>query len=147
MVKWRVNILCLVGAIIAIITMNLPWLSNSMVLSAVGESPLYLATNFQYTYSFAGGLQWASIIFVLGALIALFTSIGGFIQLAGVSCFIGAVYTIDDPLNRFSIELNIALGVVSASISIISMIKPIGINFKGRTIDTVGRFLTISKAE
>jgi hypothetical protein len=147
-IKLRINILCLIGAIIAVVASILPWLNNLLSLSA-GESPIDLA--FSFHYSKWNGLQLTSIIFVLGAFVAFFTPLGGIVQLTGVLFFIATVNAINNEIfaiyafNRFSIEWNIAFGIVSASISIVSMMIPLGIGFKGHSINFSDRLLTFGR--
>jgi len=146
-INWRINVLCIIGAVLAVYAASVGWLGNRLVLCACGESPLGLAFHFGYLYSFAGGIMWAAIIFIVGALLTFITPLGGVVQLVGILWFMTAFWMIDNPSHQFSIDGNIVVGVISASISIFSMIKPIGINYRGRSTDLIGRLLTISIAE
>jgi hypothetical protein len=146
-INWRINILCIMGAVMAVYAATLFWLRDSMILS-VGREPFDLAFNSGYAYPYMGGIILASIIFIVGALMTFITPLGGVVQLVGILWFMTAILIIDYPFHRFSlIEGNIAFGVISASISIFSMIRPFGKNYKGHSSDIIGRLLTISWSE
>ena len=84
------------------------------------------------------------ILFIIGTLVIFLSPLGALLQIAGISL---VFYAIREALEgRIPSSIGPYLGIASAIILIVSMIKPLGLNYGSRPIGLKGRFLTFSKA-
>ncbi|MDH4122694.1 MAG: hypothetical protein OEV21_01205 [Thermoplasmata archaeon] len=135
--KWRVNILALVGVAIGIVAIFSAWIrwifGDYNLINILNE-----AAEPEYALMFMG-----CFVFLIGTLFAIFIPMGGIIQLVGIPMFI--IGFISYAEGRFPSGIGPYLGIASAIILVISIIKPIGLNYKP-PIELKGRLLTFSKA-
>ena len=81
----RVNLLCLVGAVLAMFCFVLPWV-NRVVSSRETSSPFDILYEFSWS-PVEGGIIVVAAVFFSGMLISLMSQIGGYLQLAGWALF------------------------------------------------------------
>jgi len=167
--KWRINLLCITGALLGIISFILPWMSilryeiieGEMLLPLPGEWSLLrvieihnvqdlLQTSFQF-------LPIPAILFIFGSLLALLTPLGCFPQAAGLILF--PITIIDrigrhqfyDPSSGYWIfeEVELMIGfyfaLIASAITAISLLRPIGINYRRGPFDRKARLLNFNR--
>ena len=131
MAKWRVNVLCIVGAFMGLVAIFCGWGAHAYTPGAPQENLLQIIDHMLNIHILAG-----CVLFLIGSLIAFLSPMGGIVQLIGVGLFIFGWTSWPDGVGPY-------LGIISAFILVISMVKPIGLNYKGPT-DLKGRLLTFS---
>lgn len=93
MARVRMNIVCLVGIVIAFISMIGAW---------TWSAPVYSNMDYQLFYLPPEPVPW---LFIIGTLIALFTPLGGIIQLASIieyiSLWMSPTFPYDPHLSAF----------------------------------------------
>jgi len=121
------NVLCLLGAIIGVVAIFLAWLT----MSAMGFSVDADLTDALDMPSSELGYT-AAILFIVGSVMAFLTSIGFIIQLAGVAAwYVWYADTYQGMGSVVDLGVGFYLGVVSAVIVLISIVKPMGPGMKG----------------
>lgn len=138
----RVNVLCLMGAVLGFFCMyELTWASGSYgVLNmevdwAVWPPMEYFATREVYSW-----------FFVVGTVLAFFTPVAGCLQLCGVTVFAFDLYdTLNGPAGTGVWGASgFVVAMAATSIVLISLAHPYGVGYRGRPIDLPGRILTVS---
>jgi len=120
--KLNVNLLGLVGAVIGVVAIFLAWLEAGGMTADLRDALDMPSSELGYT---------AAIIFIVGTVIALVSSIGFILQLAGVAAW--AMWFSDTYQGFSGVNLGVGfyLGIVSAVIVLVSLVKPMGIGMKG----------------
>ena len=127
----RINLLCVYGASVGVISLLLPWLWN---LPADGApSPSYL---FEFYTSYNPILMLLPTTFVFGLLLAFLSPIGGLFQVPTtlLMCSLWSITAGPMPFGAF-------LGLASAMISLFSWFIPWGIGFED--VHLIGHRLTL----
>jgi len=142
---WRINILGLIGALLGVIAIFSSWYWITLIgdvnaIRIMGSSGAGTAIPII-----------SSSIFVIGALISIYSSIGGAIELTGISIFTvnfltypwfgGHPYPGDGPF----LGLGIYLGFISGIIVIISIFNPLGISFGKEQLSIKARLVNFKK--
>jgi hypothetical protein len=135
----RVNLLCLAGALIILVSLALPWGI---------ETTGYIGSEIGYRYpiqltdpiNFMGDERLTSIavIVVLGGVISIFTPLGGIIQLLGVVSYFRhmapSVGTLPGPAyfiwSRFSFASGFYLAVFATAVTLLSVLVPVGVRYR-----------------
>jgi len=136
--KWQVNILALVAAILGLVAMSSDWIYG-------GYSPnLDLVNSLQY--SLTGDLYAGCLLFLVGVLICFLSPIGGILEVVGLVLFFNAYLptseTYDyDPVGAY-------IGVASAIIALVSLVKPlVVVGCTKKSPEIVDRLLIMSPAQ
>ena len=138
----RVNILCLTGAIVALACLALPWgtVTNHEHL---GDWEHTSTTEYRLTdpVNFEGDAHLTSIfeIVVLGGIISIFTSLGGFVQVLGVMSYYDHMGHYLEGMSvptywitaHFSLGAGFYLAVFAAIVTLLSVLFPFGIRGSG----------------
>ncbi len=118
--KWRINVLCLVGAIVGIAAIFSRWLGNWLVdLNLIDVINLVSSVDAPREY------WYASVLVLLGAIIALVSPLGGFLEIIGAPWFI----LIWSDRHEGAVISNVGpyLAIASAIIVFVSMARPMGL--------------------
>jgi hypothetical protein len=126
-----VNVLCLCGAVIGIASVFCTW--SFLVSSGEIIASTSLVEHLD-PYPFSPGLWFlGSVIFLAGTVIALFTTLSGFVQFAGIVVYVEAIRERAAELEgipasdfAFGVGLGLMMGVVSSSVILFSMVLPAG---------------------
>jgi hypothetical protein len=147
--KLRLNVFCLAGAMLAVLSLFQPWVSvydNSSGIQ-VSYSALDFSDSEVPRSLFSAGVRYAVTVFIIGAILAFFTPLAGIPLVVGCAGFALGVST----GNFAALNVGVALwfGWVVACVSVIlviaSAVLPIGMGF-GRDSDhtVVARLLVWS---
>jgi len=125
--RLRINTLCLIGGIIAVLSLFLPWV---IVQDDRGHETLYGAFDlddpFQGDDVFPDGFRYSMTMFMIGAVLALVTPLGGIPLLTGSIGFIlistTSMYEGTDMLFWYGA----LVGLLSAFLVIVSLFEPFG---------------------
>jgi len=141
--KLRINVLCMVGAILGIIALNYRWFLIGSPYGNQGGFPAAFTPVF--------------MVFLLGSIIALASPLGGFLQLYGCSSFFYVFAQSSTWRNDIDPTLDVGwfpymtpiviLAIVATAITLASLIFPLGIGFHKGLIKKFSRFLTVSSVD
>jgi hypothetical protein len=145
----RVNILSIIGAALAIASLAMPWFSSTAYYGPLGS----IGRTFDYGLfgEFYGPLSLASLLFVIGTLVAFGSPAGGFLQLSGIIISFAGVRGLLSrtllmrqypPYFTARIELGTLVGVIAVSIVLVSLLLPVWIGLRPRRMGT-HRFATV----
>ena len=145
----RVNVLCLMGAVLGFFCMiGLHWASGSFgIVDPLGrgiEADWVIWPPIDY---FSTGEMY-SLFFVVGTVLAFFTPLAGLLQLCGITIFAIDLYDIVNGHAGAGTwgAAGFVLAIVAVSIVLVSLAFPYGVGYIGRPIDLPGRILTISSS-
>lgn len=134
MAEWRVNLLCLLGALIGLASFFMVW---GMIEGT--NTPEWPLRDFLALESYREWAKPFASLFLIGCVIAFITPLGGLLEIAGVAGFlIGVVPDLDGG------GIGLYVGVLSALIVTFSMIVPLGPGFKWGVFDFKSNFLTFA---
>jgi len=138
--KWRINILCLIGAIIGILSIFLSWQDHYYLNAQNGWE-------WEFTHSENLFESHTSIIiglFLIGTIGALITPLGFIFQFLALSAlWFSSIATI--PEARISEGIGYWIAHLSFLLIFISLIRPIGPGLMSSQIPFNQRLLTISQ--
>ena len=134
--KFRVNMLCLAGALLALAAIGVPWFTHQTV-SAHPLITEYESHNLYMVLDESFGMQamLAAIVFIGGSAAAFVTPLGGFAQAFGVFWFWQTRYAIvgtltsNDWIDKNYFDSGFFLGIVASAMVVASMFVPIGIGY------------------
>jgi len=142
----RVNIFCLVGAVLAVISLFLPWAMLQDKES--GDTANLGAFDFNQTFIgynlFPSNFGYSVTIFLIGAAIAFFCPLGGILQLIGSVGFVISAMTVTFETVNMTFWIGAMVAVVSAAIVLMSLVYPLGTGYEEGRRDALGRLLTVS---
>lgn len=134
--KFRVNMLCLAGALLALVAMGLPWFTHQTV-SAQPSITQYDSHNLFMVLdqSFGTEAMLAGIVFICGTAVAFVTPLGGIGQAFGALWFwqtrhliVGTLAT-SGWIDRNYFDSGFYIGIVASAIVLASMFVPLGIGY------------------
>ena len=157
--RWRINALCLIGAIIGIFCVVTPWTFNIIT----GEFIRHFAFDSITPFDVARGLSFdnvvisanttiAVLIMILGIAFSFITPLGGFVQLGGLIAY--AAYTpyiisrvrIPEAIVKVdNFVFGFFLGLLSASLCLLSIWKPLGFGYGDKSIRWKERLINFGK--
>lgn len=138
----RVNLVCLVGAVLALVSVALPWgLQTPAEVTVTGHhppsSPIYLTD----TMDFLGNRDMLSLaaVMLIGAIFSMLTPLGGCLQLSGVIYYysliwnhIGFVPSLGFGYGSyFWLGLGFYTAVAASAVTLVSMLWPVGFEYSG----------------
>jgi len=134
--KWmRINLLCVIGAIIGTISIFLPWWYSHGI---AGSQEFYYPNNLLDSIGITGNLPQTAIdashyflaaitaiVFIVGTILAYLSPVGGLLQVpaAVFYCFI---WIVDSPEPA---PVGVILGLASGITSLYSWFRPLGIGY------------------
>lgn len=145
--QMRINMLCLIGAVIAVLSLSMPWVviqtDESNDLTYIGafelDDPITGIRSLPET------LHYSLTIFMIGTVIAFFTPLGGIPQLMGsLGVFLTTITTkLED--GQMGVYLGAGAAVIGSVCVIMSLLAPLGIGYYvGHRWGISGRLLTWS---
>lgn len=137
------NLLCLVGVLVGAVASLVPWMRIQSVFNVPPYEPWRAIHDFV-----PESLLWLSLtLFFVGVVIAVISPFGGFVQAVGGVLFFSHFFPkLDswDATFEDSLVLGFGpfLGFLSASISIVSIFRPLGIGYS-KSFDVLDSVLSI----
>lgn len=152
----KVNLLCLAGAALGLASLFLPWWQGAelglglaidrdyMLIQDVLLDPMPYGTMFLI----------ACTLFVVGTFLALWSPLGGLVQVPGALGFL-ALFGSEVGVRRGedAIALGAYMGLISAAIVTVSLIIPLGVGYsmerraRLRSLSSPAKFITVSRYE
>lgn len=135
--KWNVNLLGLAGAIVGIVAIFSRWLG-----SWLKDYNLIDVINLLDSADAPQDYLYASVLVVLGAVIALLSPLGGFLEIVGAAWFLltWANRHEGDIMSDIGPYLAIASGVIA----LVSLVRPMGIGLMRGPFSLRSRLLVFS---
>lgn len=148
----RVNLISLIGAVLVLVSLVLPW-GIEWFESVNGPAPDSILLTDQIDFQGSSRMYSVAIILVVGAIISALTPLGGFVPLYGaaayfskMSLWIGLVPIPGfGPAPQFQLGPGFYLAVAAGLTSIASMIWPVGPGYSGLYFPFSPRRLTVSR--
>ena len=142
----RVNVFCLVGAVLAVISLFLPW---AMVQDKEsGDIANLGAFDFNETFLgihlFSSNFHYSVTLFLIGTAIAFFCPLGGILQIIGSMGFIISTLTVRFETVDMVFWIGSLVAVVSAAFVLLSLVYPLGAGYEPGKRDALARLLTVS---
>lgn len=144
--RLRVNLLCLVGAVVAVLSLFFPW-----ALVQDGQGPETPIGGFEFDEPVAGGSELADgfrysiTLFIIGTVLAFITPLGGIPLITGAVGFITTSFSSTSPDYDLIPWLGVVIALLSAGIVVLSFVEPIGFGYEyGQEPGLAGRLLTWS---
>jgi hypothetical protein len=134
-VKWRVNVLALVGATVGLVAVFSTWFLNGIVIK---YSILDVITDPHPGYQLLLTGFW---VFLVGTLVCFLSPLGGILEIAGAVMFIDWFVGETDKMPS---QVGAYIGIISAVIALVSIVKPFGLGYAGGTGGVAGRLLVFS---
>jgi hypothetical protein len=151
--KLRVNILCILGAVLGIASVFSVWVVYHQVdIYAVVESTPYTGIDLlgPYARSPMDVSILAPLLLVVGTVIAFISPTGGILQVAGTLYFLSWVRLHLNPGHMFfgwyvDWSYGPFIGLAAGALVILSIFHPIGPNCKERPRGVLDRLVSISR--
>jgi len=145
--RLQMNMLCILGAIIGLLSVYETWNYHASVCAARGMDDQ--SRNLLEVIYDMNSFPFPGILFVLGTIVTFYSPLGGIFQCIGVVSF-GALYlaahgTFSDHWG--GVGFGFILGIISTMVVLISLIRPMGIGLENDSFGLKGRLLTISKVK
>ena len=134
--KFRLNLLCLLGAILALAAIGAPWFTHQTVqahplITQYDSHNLFMVLDQSYGVD----AMVAAIMIVAGTGAAFATPLGGFAQAFGIFWFwqtrsgIAGTLTTNDWIDRNYFDAGFYLGIIACGIVLASMFVPLGVGY------------------
>jgi hypothetical protein len=131
----RINLLGLVGAITGIVAIFSTWLG-------LGHLITFNLIDVLNDVS-ANGIAWYSaVLFITGTLVALLSSVGGVLQVGGVSLW---WYYVLRESDKIPSKVGSYIGLISAIIVLASMVRPLGPGLMKGPFELKSRLLVFTR--
>ena len=138
MARVRLNILCLVGAVIGVIAVFSTWITVGFMFWSreMNLIDVYNQVNSSSDW-------WLPVVLCLiGAVISFVSPLGGVLQLIGAPLYISVFAS--DADGRLPSGIGPYLALASAVIVLASLIYPVGLGYRQKPVGVIGKLLTIS---
>jgi hypothetical protein len=134
--KFRVNMLCLAGALLALVAMGVPWFTHQTISAQPSVTQYDSHSLFMvFDQSFGPEAVLAAIVFICGTAVAFVTPLGGIGQVFGALWFwqtrhliVGTLAT-SGWIDRNYFDSGFYLGIVASGMVLASMFVPLGIGY------------------
>ena len=133
--KWRVNVLAIVAAVVGIVSIFSVWLRALIIMDF---NLVYILNNTD-----TGLLLAAGWLFIIGALLCFLSPTGCVPEIVGVVLYLA--WFIPETEGNMPSGIGPYIGIASAVIAIIAMGKPFGLGYGAEPPGVKGRLLTFSK--
>ena len=138
MARVRVNVLCLVGALLAVISVFSTWITLGFFVWTREMNLIDVYNQVESSSDF-----WLpAILFLMGTLVAFLTPLGGIMQAIGAPLFMSAFASLAD--GRLPSGIGPYLGLAAAAIVLASLAYPVGVGYSAKSRGILGRVLTVS---
>ncbi len=152
----KVNILCLAGAALGLVALFLPWWTGfELGLGMMIDRDYMLVQDVLLDSAEYGSLfVVACTLYVVGTLLAFWSPLGGLVQIPAVMGFL-ALFGSEIGVHRGedTIALGAYLGLVSAIVTTVSLLVPLGIGYsikrraRKASLASAHKFITMSRYE
>jgi len=149
----KVNLLCLAGAAMGLLSLFFPWWQGSdLGLGLMIDRDYMLVQDVLFDSTAFGSLfMVACTMYVVGTFLAFWSPLGGLVQVPGVLGFL-AMFGSEVGVRRGedTIALGAYLGLVSMIVVVISLLVPLGVGYslerrgRKRSLSSPGKFFTVS---
>ncbi len=134
--KFRVNMLCVAGALLALAAIGIPWFTHQVV----SVDPFHIENDSHNLYlvidqSYGMQAMLAAIVFICGTAAAFVTPLGGFAQAFAVFWFwqtrngITGTLTSSDWIDKNYFDSGFYLSIIACAMVVASMFVPLGIGY------------------
>jgi len=138
MAKVRVNVLCLVGALLAVAAIFSTWITLGFMFWTKEMNLIDVFNQVESSSDF-----WLpAVLFLVGTIVAFVSPLGGVMQVIGVPLFISAFGSNAD--GKLPSGIGPYLGFAAAIIVLASLAYPVGLGYRAKPAGILGRVLTIS---
>ena len=145
--KLRINVLCIVGAVIGIVSLFAVWLTVG--IGHHGSPPIEIHTGLELflesnTYwHIDPSIHILFALFAVGAFIGFVSPLGSVLEAAGISyLYLNNPFPDSQP---YEFQIGLYLGVLSSIVMFLSVLYPVGLSYHGRHFGFRARILTVSK--
>lgn len=142
--RWRVNVLCLIGALLAVVSVFLVWVKARLIFWGV-ELNLIDLLNTAAESSSGDGTQVliACILILVGTLLAILSPLGAILQLIGIPLFLE--WFLSESEGRLPSGAGPYVAIAAAVIILVATAKPIGLGYGYESPGIRGRLLNFSR--
>jgi ribose/xylose/arabinose/galactoside ABC-type transport system permease subunit len=144
--RLRINMLCLFGAMLAVVSLFLPW---AMIQNQLADETNIGA--FDFDEPLAGGsefpdsFRYSITLFMIGTALSFLTPLGGIPLMIGAVGFISTSLTSNITNHDLIPWLGAVIALLSAGVVLLSFIEPTGMGFDSEKEDRmVAKMLTWS---
>ena len=137
MASFRVNLLALVGAIIGVVAIFSTWVSASLFVWSADFNLIDLVNDAENATLLVG--CW---LFLIGVILAIFTPLGGFLEIIGVALFM--TWFVPETDGDLPSHIGSYLGIVAGVIALVSLARPLGPGLMSGPIRLKDRLLVFS---
>lgn len=138
MARLRLNILCLVGAIIGVVAVFSTWITIGFMFWSREMNLIDLYNQVGSSSDF----YLPAVLLLIGAVVAFVSPLGGILQVVGAPLFFSAFASNSE--NALPSGLGPYLAIVGALIVLGSLMYPVGIGYRQKPAGVIGRLFTIS---
>jgi len=150
----KVNVLCLVGAALGLVSLFLPWWQGyEIAVATMVDKDYMLVEDVLFNSAQYGSLfVIACTLYVVGTFLAFGSPLGGLVQIPGILGFF-AMFGSEIGVHRGedTIALGAYLGLASAAVVTVSLLVPLGIGYslkrKARiaSLASAAKFITVNR--
>ena len=146
MFQLRINILCIAGAVLAVLALFLPW----GVMEAEGTDDVTNLGPFDFKdaedggRSFPSNLRYSVTIFLVGAILAFVITLGGLLQFIGSTAFLLTASTSTIEGANFTYWGGAVFGLAASFLVLFSIVAPLGVGYDKGEIGPLSRLLSVS---
>jgi len=139
----KINVLSVIGATLALVSLLLPWFSGSTFGYPFGGDRTSYYGLMASPYSFYGPLSLVLVLFLIGTLVAFASPAGGFLQISGIIVYfteIGNLWSrsITSMHGSFLVttrpQLGALVGVLATAIVLASLYLPVWLDFRPKKL-------------
>lgn len=144
----RLNLLCLAGACLGALSLFLTWVDSLVSPIAYCAVPNSGVIDILFNWCYAEcALRIAATLFLVGVILAFLTTLGALFELAGLSIFF--VWYANGERQHVTGEflpdsIGPYVGVASALLVLLALVKPMGIGYEGTPRGSRERFLAVA---
>lgn len=128
--RLRVNLLCLFGAMLAVVSMFLPW---AMTQDYLGDETAIGAFDFDEPLpggvEFPDSFRYSTTLFIIGTVLSFVSSLGGIPMTIGAVGFISASLTNTVTNSDIIPWLGVVIALLAAAVVILSFLEPTGMGY------------------
>ena len=134
----RLNILCLVGAVVGVIAVFSTWMTLGFGFSTREMNLIDIYTEVRSSSDF-----WLpAVLCLIGAAVSFISPLGGVLQIVGAPLYVAVFMSTSDP--RLPSGIGPYLALAGAIIVLASLVYPVGPGYRIKPVGVTGRLLTIS---
>lgn len=143
--RLRVNVLCLAGAVLAVLALFLPW----GIMQTEGADTWTNAGAYDFgetnegDHSYPSNFRYSVTLFLIGTILAFLTPIGGVLQFTGSLGFMLTASTIALEGTDLKFWIGATVGLSSSLMVLLSLAVSIGVGYETEKPNAMSRLFTI----